>query len=62
MNKKYFIMLLISCIALSAGTSSCSIFRKKEKLGCAQDATGMSPDEVAARDNKRRKFKGGKKF
>jgi hypothetical protein len=60
--KKLVFTTIAATIVLGTSTSSCSIFRKKEKLGCAQDATGMSPDEIAARDNKRKKFRGGKKF
>jgi hypothetical protein len=41
--------------------SSCAIFRKKEKLGCPNDARGMSQEEIVAKSNKK-KYKGGKKY
>jgi uncharacterized protein YceK len=41
--------------------SSCSIFRKKEKLGCPNDATNKSQEEIL-RDSNKKKYKGGKKF
>jgi hypothetical protein len=41
--------------------TSCSIFRKKEKLGCPNDARGKSQEEIVAQSNKK-KYKGGKKF
>jgi hypothetical protein len=41
--------------------SSCAIFRKKEKLGCPNDARNMSQEEIVAKSNKK-KYKGGKKY
>ena len=52
------ILLLITIIFLLA---SCSIFHRKEKLGCPNDARGKSQEEILAKSNKK-KFRGGKKF
>jgi Prokaryotic membrane lipoprotein lipid attachment site len=41
--------------------SSCSIFRKQEKLGCPNDATGKSQEQIL-KDSNKTKYKGGKKF
>ena len=41
--------------------TSCSVFRKKEKLGCPNDARGKSQEEILANSNKK-KYRGGKKF
>ena len=51
------ILLLITIIFLFA---SCSIFRKKEKLGCPNDARGKSQEEIVAKSNKK-KYRGGAK-
>ncbi len=39
--------------------TSCSIFRRKEKLGCPNDARGLSQEEILAKSNKK-KYKGGR--
>ena len=39
---------------------SCSVFQRKAKYGCPNDARGKSPDEIAAKANKH-KYKGGRK-
>jgi hypothetical protein len=39
----------------------CFIFRKKEKLGCPNDARGLSQDEILLKD-KKKKYKGGAKY
>ena len=49
----YFIAVSILC--------SCAIFRKKEKYGCPNDATGKSQEEMRDAGAKS-KYKGGKKF
>jgi hypothetical protein len=41
--------------------TSCSIFRRKEKLGCPNDARGKSQEEIVAQSNKK-KYKPGKKY
>jgi uncharacterized protein YceK len=41
--------------------SSCAVFRKKEKLGCPNDARNKSQEEIVSDSNKK-KYKGGKKF
>jgi hypothetical protein len=41
--------------------TSCSIFRKKEKLGCPNDARNMSQEEIRDKSNKK-KYKPGKKY
>ena len=40
---------------------SCAIFRKKEKYGCPNDASGKSQEEMRDAGAKS-KYKGGKKF
>ena len=52
------ILLAITVIIL---VTSCSVFRKKEKLGCPNDARGKSQEEILANSNKK-KYRGGKKF
>ena len=52
--------ILLSVIALSF-LCSCAIFRKKEKYGCPNDATGKSQEEIRDAGAKS-KYKGGKKF
>ena len=52
--------ILLSVIAISF-LCSCAIFRKKEKYGCPNDATGKSQDEIRDAIIKT-KYKGGKKF
>jgi len=51
-------MAAFGCMMLM---SSCFIFRKKEKLGCPNDARGMSQEEIVQKANKK-KYKGGSKF
>ena len=34
--------------------SSCAVFRRKEKLGCPNDARGKSQEEILARSNKKK--------
>lgn len=41
--------------------SGCFIFRKKEKLGCPNDARNMSQEEIVTKSNKK-KYKGGQKY
>ena len=52
--------IILYLIAISF-LSSCAIFRKKEKYGCPNDATGKSQEEIRDRSTKT-KYKGGKKF
>lgn len=52
--------IILSVIAVSF-LCSCAIFRKKEKYGCPNDATGKSQDEIRDAGTKS-KYKGGKKF
>ena len=40
---------------------SCAIFRKKEKYGCPNDASGKSQEEIRDASTKTI-YKGGKKF
>jgi hypothetical protein len=40
--------------------ASCSIFRRKEKLGCPNDARGKSQEEIVAQSNKK-KYRPGRK-
>ena len=49
----YFIAISFLC--------SCVIYRKKEKYGCPNDATGKTQEELRDRGTKT-KYKGGKKF
>ena len=48
-------------IALILLLSSCAIFRKKEKLGCPNDARGKSQEQIVSDSNKK-KYKGGRKY
>ena len=57
-NKGIILMAAFGCMML---ISSCFIFRKKEKLGCPNDARGMSQEEIVQKANKK-KYKGGSKF
>lgn len=41
--------------------SGCFIFKKKEKLGCPNDARNMSQEEIVTKQNKK-KYKGGSKL
>lgn len=52
--------IILYFIAISF-LSSCAIFRKKEKYGCPNDATGKTQEELRDRGTKT-KYKGGKKF
>ncbi|MEQ1552532.1 MAG: hypothetical protein ABL929_00045 [Ferruginibacter sp.] len=52
-------LLLPLCVIILF--SSCSIFRKKEKLGCPNDARGKSQEQIVSDSNKK-KYKGGKKL
>ena len=52
--------IILPLIALSL-LCSCAIFRKKEKYGCPNDATGKSQEEIRDAGAKS-KYKGGKKF
>jgi hypothetical protein len=45
------ILLYATVIFLFA---SCSIFRRKEKLGCPNDARNMSQEEIVAKSNKKK--------
>jgi hypothetical protein len=40
--------------------TSCSIFRRKEKLGCPNDARNMSQEEIRDKSNKK-KYRPGRK-
>lgn len=52
---------ILSLVLVSFLLSSCSVFRKKEKYGCPNDARGKSQDEIRDAGAKG-KYKGGKKF
>jgi hypothetical protein len=56
MKKTIFAVCIVSLMM-----SSCFIFRKKEKLGCPNDARNMSQDEIVEKANKK-KYKGGHKL
>lgn len=52
--------IILYVVAISF-LSSCAIFRKKEKYGCPNDASGKTQDEIRDASTKT-KYKGGKKF
>jgi hypothetical protein len=54
--KKLFLPLTLIILL-----SSCAIFQKKEKLGCPNDATGKSQEQIRD-EGAKKKYKGGKKF
>lgn len=51
MKKIIPVVILVSLVL-----SSCSIFRKKEKYGCPNDARNMTEEQINAKANKK-KFK-----
>ncbi len=52
---------LLSVIVLGILLSSCSVFRKKEKYGCPNDARNKSQEEIRDAGAKG-KYKGGNKM
>ncbi len=52
---------IMLCLITISFLCSCAIFRKKEKYGCPNDATGKSQEEIRDAGTKT-KYKGGKKF
>ncbi len=54
---KFFLLAFLIIFTIS----SCAIFRKKEKYGCPNDATGKSQEQIV-KDGNKKKYKGGKKF
>ncbi len=54
--KKFFLAATVLFLL-----GSCAIFKKKEKYGCPNDATGKSQEQIV-KDSNKKKYKGGKKF
>ena len=52
---------IILCFVAISFLGSCSILRKKDKYGCANDARGKTQEEIRDASTKS-KYKGGKKF
>lgn len=52
---------VILAIFVISMLGSCFIFRKKEKLGCPNDARNKSQDEIVEKANKK-KYKAPRKF
>ena len=59
---------LLALVTLAFLTSSCSIFRKKEKYGCPVSGAAVGAEKIASGDpksvkaSKSSKYKGGNKF
>jgi hypothetical protein len=52
-------ILAITCISL---LSSCAVFQKKEKLGCASDGRNVGAEKLLSGDSKESKAAGKAKY